>query len=69
MMKIRQSKQPSKTMPVILLSAIFLVCNYQVLAAEIEEIVVTATKRSENVQDIGMSVAAFTGDEIRRISI
>ena len=64
MMKIRQSKQPSKSMPVILLSAIFLVCNYQVTATEIEEVVVTATKRSENVQDIGMSVAAFTGDEI-----
>ena len=30
----------------------------------LEEIVVTATKRTESLQDIGITVTAFSGDEL-----
>nr|MCS5688245.1 TonB-dependent receptor [Acidimicrobiales bacterium] len=33
--------------------------------AQIEEIVVTATKRAESLQDVGVAVSAFSGDDIR----
>src|SRR5688572_793043 len=31
----------------------------------LEEIIVTAQKREQNIQDVGMTITAFTGDEIR----
>ncbi|MGE3690032.1 MAG: TonB-dependent receptor plug domain-containing protein [Novosphingobium sp.] len=33
------------------------------------EIVVTAQKREENVQDVGISIAAFSGDQLRAMGI
>lgn len=35
----------------------------------IEEVIVTATKRSESVQDIGLSISAFSGDEMQKSAI
>ena len=35
-------------------------------AAELEEIIVTARKREENLQEVPLSVTAFSGEEIRR---
>lgn len=35
-----------------------------VLAEVLEEIVVTATKRAENIQDVSVSITAFTGEEL-----
>jgi outer membrane receptor protein involved in Fe transport len=40
-------------------------CGAQPAHAELEEIIVTATKRSENLQNIAQSVQAFTTDDIR----
>lgn len=37
--------------------------------AEIEEIIVTAQKRSESIQDVPMSITAFSGDELARRGI
>jgi iron complex outermembrane receptor protein len=43
------------------------------LAAEegdkLEEIVVTAQKREQNLQDVGISVAAFSGDEMKNLGV
>ncbi len=36
-------------------------------AAEIEEVVVTAQKRSENLQDVPIAISAFTGDNIEKM--
>lgn len=36
-------------------------------AVEIEEVVVTAQKRAESIQDIGVTVTAFTGDDIKEL--
>ncbi len=38
-------------------------------AAELEEIVVTATKRESGVQEIPMSITAITGDTLERIGV
>ena len=38
-------------------------------APAIEEIVVTATKRESNLQDLGQSISAFTGDDIQRMGL
>lgn len=36
------------------------------VAAEMEEIVVTATKREESIQDVPIAVSAFTGDDLEK---
>jgi iron complex outermembrane receptor protein len=36
---------------------------------KLEEIVVTAQKRSENLQDVGISVAAFSGDQLAELGV
>jgi iron complex outermembrane receptor protein len=38
-------------------------------AQEIEEITVTATKRSESVQDVPLAITAFTGDFTRKVNL
>ena len=36
-------------------------------AAILEEIIVTAQKREQGIQDIGMAVQAFSGDQLRKL--
>ncbi len=38
-------------------------------AAEIEEVVVTAQKRSENLQDVPIAISAFTGDNMKAMGV
>lgn len=38
-------------------------------AQSLEEVVVTATRREAGVQDIGVSVTAFSGDELRQLNV
>lgn len=45
-------------------SAIILAVSLPVQASVFEEIVVTAQKREQNMQDVGVSVAAFSGDQM-----
>jgi len=40
-----------------------------VSAQVLEEITVTAQRREQNIQDVGISVAAFTGDQMRSLGI
>ncbi|MDX2145051.1 MAG: TonB-dependent receptor [Rhodospirillaceae bacterium] len=40
-----------------------------IAAAQIEEIIVTSRKRAESLQDVPLSVAAFTSDSIRNLDI
>lgn len=37
--------------------------------AKLEEIIVTAQKRSQSLQDVGISIAAFTGNDINRLGL
>ncbi|WP_295802400.1 TonB-dependent receptor [uncultured Microbulbifer sp.] len=38
-------------------------------AAEIEEVVVTAQKRAENLQDVPIAISAFTGDNMKAMGV
>ncbi|MBY6210630.1 TonB-dependent receptor [Microbulbifer agarilyticus] len=38
-------------------------------AAEIEEVVVTAQKRAENLQDVPIAISAFTGDSMKAMGV
>ena len=49
-------------MPLIALSI-------QTQAAELEEIVVTAQKRSESLQEVPISIVAFSGEDIEKLNI
>lgn len=40
-----------------------------VSAAEIEEVVVTAQKRAENLQDVPIAISAFTGDNMKAMGV
>ena len=61
-MKIVDLKLLAKALPI---AAVFASCAAH--AAVLEEIVVTAQKREQNLQDVGVSVTAFTGDQIARL--
>ncbi len=57
-----------------LVQSIFFASFYSILfgstsaiAAQLEEIIVTAQKRAQNLNDVGIAVTAFSGDEIRRL--
>ena len=43
-------------------ASFFLVLSLNVISQEIEEVVVTATKKEESVQDLAISIEAFTSD-------
>jgi iron complex outermembrane receptor protein len=38
-------------------------------AQEIEEVIVTATKREESIQDVPLAITAFTGDFMRQVNL
>ena len=39
------------------------------VSAQIEEIIVTAQKREQNVQDVSIAITAFTGDTLRDLGV
>ena len=43
-------------------ASFFLILSLNVISQEIEEVVVTATKKEESVQDLAISIEAFTSD-------
>ena len=62
----QRASKPSLTLR-ISISLLAAACAAQVPAAELEEIVVTAQKRSEDLQKVGIAIAAYTADELRDI--
>ena len=58
------------TKPQLLAASIVLaVTGSPISAFELEEIVVTAQKREQNLQDVPVSVSAFTGDQLKEAAI
>lgn len=53
----------------ILSGAIAFATALSATAAEIEEVVVTAQKRSENLQDVPIAISAFTGDNMKAMGV
>ena len=35
----------------------------------LEEVVVTAQKREQNIQDVGIAITAFTGDQMKALGV
>jgi iron complex outermembrane receptor protein len=50
---------------ITLAATLFLPASFNIVAAELEEVIVTAQHREQNLQDLGISVAALTSDEMR----
>ena len=46
-----------------------LIASLPLAAAELEEIIVTATKRAESVQDVPIAMVAFGGEQIQELAI
>lgn len=59
-------KNPTRHLRNLVCAGVALVCGQSVLAQElaIEEIVVTASKRSQSIQDVSTSVTAFTEEDL-----
>ena len=48
---------------------IFLIAGSAVAQGVLEEIVVTAQKREQNIQDVGIAISAFTGEQMTSLGI
>ncbi|WP_233710363.1 TonB-dependent receptor [Pseudomaricurvus albidus] len=59
------SKAPGRFTRLILASSI--AATVDVSAAVLEEVVVTAQKREQSMQDVGIAVTAFTGDQLKEL--
>ena len=67
-MKIKPCLKMAK-LPLVV-STMFAVSSMTAVhAAQLEEVVVTATKRSQSLQDVPMSISAVTGDALERAGI
>ncbi len=64
-MEMHCRRVPSFVLGLMILGATFPVSAQGVL----EEIVVTAQKREQNIQDVGIAITAFTGDQMRTLGI
>ena len=49
-------------------TALASMCN-QALAQQLEEVVVTAQKREQSIQELGLAITAFTGDDIQKMGM
>ena len=62
--------RPRKTLSTVIFSFVGLIlalpASAQVL---LEEVMVTAQKREESLQDVGIAIVAFTGDQMRAFSV
>ena len=48
----------------VLLSILILAVPYALKAQEVEEVVVTATKKSESIQDLALSIEALSSEDV-----
>jgi iron complex outermembrane receptor protein len=58
-------------MGIVKVSLVGLLCSYGAFASaqEIQEVIVTAQKRSENVQDVPIAIQAYTGDQLQKSGV
>jgi iron complex outermembrane recepter protein len=64
---MNRSMNPRHTLAAV--STALAISAPSVLAAEIEEVIITAQKRAESVNDIGVSASAFSGDQLKEVGI
>ena len=68
-----RAKSSSRGVTMRQLQSVLLLCYILVIfsmpvQAQIEEIIVTAQKRAESAQDVGLSISAFDGDSYRELT-
>lgn len=63
----RESVNPRKTAVAAAITVALMTAP--VVAQEIEEVIVTATKRSESVQDVPLAITALSGDFTRKVNL
>jgi iron complex outermembrane receptor protein len=61
--------RPYSVLLISILAASLLLTGMNAVAQVLEEIVVTAQKRSQNIQDVGIAITAFTGDQVREFGM
>jgi iron complex outermembrane receptor protein len=61
--------RPGDLLRKTLLAQAVLLCTTQLHAQQIEEVVVTATKRAESLQDVPVSVSAISGNELGQLGL
>ncbi|MEP7244076.1 MAG: TonB-dependent receptor [Gammaproteobacteria bacterium] len=62
-------RTPGIARPIALLAVVMAVLPVAAFADELQEITITAQKREQKEQDVGISIAAFSGDELRSLGI
>jgi iron complex outermembrane recepter protein len=67
----RRSERPNWSLiaPVLCVAALIVAAPRQASAQALEEVVVTAQKRAQNLQDVGVSVSAISGDELQTLGV
>ena len=48
---------------------VFAIAQSAIAQGVLEEIVVTAQKREQNIQDVGIAITAFTGDQMESLGV
>ncbi|MFT7177652.1 MAG: iron complex outermembrane receptor protein, partial [Halioglobus sp.] len=56
----------SKAVSAVLMAS---VVSSPTLAQSLEEVIVTATKRSESVQDVALAITALSGDFVNKVNL
>ena len=67
--KPNQNSQYQRTTLASAVSAALLASTWTASAQEIDEVIVTATKRSESVQDVPLAITAVSGDFIEAVNL
>lgn len=65
--KFMLSRTSTKALAALTLSCSILALGSAAQAQGVDEIIVTATKKAKSMQDIGTSVTAFTGDQVKEL--
>ncbi len=63
-------KKTSRILSIVVFSAVCLIMALPAAAQVLlEEVLVTAQKREQNLQDVGIAITAFSGDQLRAFGV
>ncbi len=68
-MNDKVSKGQLRALPSAILLGVASLTSVSTSAAVLEEVVVTVQKREQNLQDVGVSVSAFSGDQMKALGV
>ena len=59
----------TKQLRLLAFSVLLLVTSQEALSQGLEEIIVTAQRREQNIQDVSLSIAAFSGEQLKELRV